>query len=157
MVEANPTQEESKQPAAAAAPKVEYTPEQAEAKKNEGNEMLKAGKIDEAIALYSEAIEMNKNEGMFTNRAMAYIKQRKYKEALFDCEQALYLNPSFAKAHVRAYTCNLAQGFLPKAKENAQKALELGETSMGEKTAFIDELVKYEGFVKAAMQSKDLR
>ena len=33
---------------------------------------------------------------------MAYIKQRKYKEALFDCEQALYLNDKFAKAHIRA-------------------------------------------------------
>ena len=77
---------------------------------------MKAGQVDEAIRLYSEAIEIQKSEGMFTNRAMAYIKQRKYKEALFDCEQALYLNPSFAKAHLRAYTCYLAQGMLPKAK-----------------------------------------
>ena len=69
-----------------APPKPPATPEEAEAKKNEGNEALKAGKIAEAIALYTEAIEMNKNEGMFTNRAMAYIKQKKYKEALFDCE-----------------------------------------------------------------------
>ena len=67
--------------------------ELAEAKKNEGNEALKAGEVDQAIQLYTEAIELCKNEGMFTNRAMAYIKQRKYKEALFDCEQALYLNP----------------------------------------------------------------
>ena len=79
--------EESKQP------KPEPSPELAEVKKNEGNEMLKAGKIAGAIALYTEAIEMFKSEGMFTNRAMAYIKQRKYKEALFDCEQALYINP----------------------------------------------------------------
>jgi hypothetical protein len=43
---------------------------------------------------------------------MAYIKQRKYKEALFDCEQALYLNDKFAKAHIRAQTCHLAQGNL---------------------------------------------
>ena len=80
--------------------------ELAEQKKNEGNTALKAGNVDQAIALYSEAIELSKNEGMFTNRAMAYIKKRKYKEALFDCEQALYLNPQFAKAHLRAYTCN---------------------------------------------------
>ena len=71
-----------------------------------------------AIALYSKAIDINKNEGMYTNRAMAYIKKRKYKEALFDCEQALYINPQFAKAHLRAYTCNLAQGFLQKALES---------------------------------------
>ena len=31
-------------------------------------------------------IELLKNEAVFTNRAMAYIKQRKYKEALLDCE-----------------------------------------------------------------------
>ena len=84
--------------------------QQAEVKKNEGNAALKAGEVGEAIRLYSEAIELNKNEGMFTNRAMAYIKQRKYKDAIFDCEQALYLNPSFAKAHLRAYACYLAQG-----------------------------------------------
>ena len=58
---------------------------------------------------------------------------------------------------MRAYTCNLAQGFLPKAKDNAEKAVELGEASMGDKIAFIDELAKYEGFVKSAMQSKDYR
>ncbi len=82
--------------------------QQAEEKKNEGNTALKAGELDQAIGLYTEAIELHKSEGMFTNRAMAYIKQRKYKEALFDCEQALYLNSQFAKAHLRAFTCHLA-------------------------------------------------
>ena len=57
-------------------------------------------------------IDIVKSEGILTNRAMAYIKQRKYKEALFDCEQALYLNDKFAKAHLRAFTCNLIQGNL---------------------------------------------
>ena len=63
-------------------------------------------------------IEIAKSEGIFTNRAMAYIKQRKYREALFDCEQALYLNDKFAKAHLRAFTCYLVQGNLEKAKES---------------------------------------
>ena len=60
--------------------------EAAEAKKLEGNTALKAGKVDQAIALYTEAIELCKNEGMFTNRAVAYIQKKKFKEALFDCE-----------------------------------------------------------------------
>ena len=60
--------------------------EAADAKKNAGNTALKAGEIDKAIGLYTEAIELNKNVGMFTNRAVAYIQKRKYKEALFDCE-----------------------------------------------------------------------
>ena len=37
----------------------------AEQKKNEGNAALREGNLDQAIALYTEAIEMNKNEGMF--------------------------------------------------------------------------------------------
>ena len=76
---------------------------------------------------------------------------------MFDCEQALYINPQFAKAHVRAYACNLAQGFLVKAKESLQKAVELGEAAMADKVAFVDELVKYEGFVKAAIKRKEYR
>ena len=77
-----------------AAEEVKMDPvEAAEAKKNEGNTALKAGEIDKAILLYSQAIELNKTEGMFTNRAVAYIQKRKFKEALFDCEQALYINP----------------------------------------------------------------
>jgi len=92
--------------------------ELAEIRKNAGNAALKAGEVDKAISLYSKAIDLNKNEGMYTNRAMAFIKKRRYKEALFDCEQALYINPQFAKAHLRAYTCNLAQGFLHKAIES---------------------------------------
>ena len=67
--------------------------EAGEAKKLEGNTALKAGEVDKAIALYSQAIELCKNEGMFTNRAVAYIQKKKFKEALFDCEQALYINP----------------------------------------------------------------
>ena len=131
--------------------------EAAEAKKVAGNTALKAGEVDKAIGLYTEAIELNKNEGMFTNRAVAYIQKRKYKEALFDCEQALYLNPRFAKAHVRAYACNLAQGLLPKARESLERAVELGEAAMADKLVFIDELVKYEGFVKGAIKRKEYR
>jgi len=48
--------------------------ELAEQKKTEGNAALREGSLDQAIALYTEAIELNKHEGMFTNRAMAYIK-----------------------------------------------------------------------------------
>ena len=58
----------------------------AEAKKNEGNQALKAGKIEDAISLYTEAIEISKTEAMLTNRAVAYIQKRNYKQALLDCE-----------------------------------------------------------------------
>ena len=67
------------------------------------------------------------------------------------------MNPQFAKAHMRAYTCALAQGFLEKAKESVDKALALGEASMQDKVSFIEELMKYEQFAKAAMKRKEYR
>ena len=36
--------------------------------------------------LSNQALELEKSEGVYTNRAMAYIKLAKYKEALYDCE-----------------------------------------------------------------------
>lgn len=62
--------------------------------------------------LSNQALELEKSEGVYTNRAMAYIKLAKYKEALYDCEQALVLNPKFAKAHMRSYTCYISVGEL---------------------------------------------
>ena len=50
-------------------------------------------------------LEIDKSEGVYTNRAMAFIKLAKYKEALYDCEQALVINPKFSKAHMRSFTC----------------------------------------------------
>ena len=88
---------------------------------------------------------------------MAYIKQRKYKEALLDCEQALYLNDQFAKAHLRAFTCNLVQGNLFDAKSSIEKSIELGESTQANNLALVDQLIRYEGFAYAALERKEYR
>ncbi len=67
------------------------------------------------ILRYYLLIEYQKNEAILTNRAASYINLKKYKEALFDCEQALYCNRTFVKAHQRAYKCYLSLGQLEKA------------------------------------------
>ena len=75
---------------------------------------------------------------------MAYVKQRKYKEALIDCEQALYINPQFAKAHMRAFQCFLVRGELQKAKDASMKAASLGDSTANPKIPFVTELLQYE-------------
>lgn len=60
-------------------------------------------------------LDSGATEGTLTNRAAAYIKLKKYKEALQDSEHALLLNPNFAKAHVRAYLCYTQVGNFEKA------------------------------------------
>lgn len=88
---------------------------------------------------------------------MAYIKQRKYKEALLDCEQALYLNDKFAKAHMRALQCYLAVGDLEKARQAAVKSVELGDASTAPRIPFLEELLKYEGYALKAKEQREWR
>lgn len=73
--------------------------------------------------------ESQKQEGVFTNRAVAYLKQKKFKEALRDCENALFINNKFAKAHLRATTCYIQLGELQKAQSAIEQAIALGEES----------------------------
>jgi len=62
-------------------------------------------------------------EGVLTNRAVAYIKLKKFKEALRDCEHALSINPKFSKAYLRAFTCYVQIGELKKAEESLNLAI----------------------------------
>ena len=92
-------------------PEIVGTPEEnAERLKKLGNDAFAAQLYPKAIQFYSEALgktlgfniiflDFVKNEAILTNRAASYIQIKKYKEALFDCEQALIVNKSFVKAH----------------------------------------------------------
>lgn len=88
---------------------------------------------------------------------MAYIKIQKFKEALFDCEQALIINPKFSKAHMRAYTCYFNQGLLQKANETLKLAIELGDATAQKELSFIAELLKQEDFAEKALMKKEYR
>jgi len=46
---------------------------------------------------------------------------------------------------------------LAKAKLSIEKAVELGDTTMADKIAFVDELVKMEGFAKSAIKRSEYR
>lgn len=88
---------------------------------------------------------------------MAFIKQRKYKEALLDCEQALYINPNFAKAHLRAMQCYLVVGELQKALESTKLAVQFGDPTAAAKIPFYQELIKFETFALNAKEKKEWR
>ncbi|KAK9461292.1 uncharacterized protein V1516DRAFT_356619 [Lipomyces oligophaga] len=73
-----------------------------ERKKNEGNDAFKRGALQEALALYSEALSVdptNKvtNSRLLSNRATVNMRLSKYEEVVTDCEAAIELDPSFVK------------------------------------------------------------
>jgi tetratricopeptide (TPR) repeat protein len=73
--------------------------------KTQGNVAFNAGNFDEAIRLYSAAIEADgSNHILYSNRAAAYLGANKNAEALEDADRAIELNPSFMKSYYRKST-----------------------------------------------------
>ncbi|XP_025044244.1 mitochondrial import receptor subunit TOM70 isoform X1 [Pelodiscus sinensis] len=81
--------------------------DRAQAAKNKGNKYFKAGKYEQAIQCYTEAISLcppEKNFDLSTfyqNRAAAYEQLQKWKEVAQDCTKAVELNPKYVKALFR--------------------------------------------------------
>ena len=76
--------------------------EQAELKKTEGNTLLRESKINEAIACYTEAINLNPSNAIYYgNRAAAYTSLREHEKAIEDCIAAVKIDPLYGKAFSR--------------------------------------------------------
>lgn len=74
----------------------------AEQLKNEGNELMKAGRFREALERYTRALELDpRNAVFFCNRAAAHFKLGEHEAAVADCTAALALQPDYGKAHGR--------------------------------------------------------
>ncbi len=67
---------------------------------DEGLAAVKAGKVDESIGLFSEAIQQNPQDSRaWCGRAYAYSVKRDLNDGLRDVVQALKIDPRFAKAY----------------------------------------------------------
>ncbi|TKS74848.1 Mitochondrial import receptor subunit TOM70 [Collichthys lucidus] len=81
--------------------------DRAQAAKNKGNKYFKAGKYENAIQCYTEAIGLCPTEQktdlstFYQNRAAAYEQLMKWTEVVQDCSQAVEMNPRYVKALFR--------------------------------------------------------
>lgn len=83
-----------------------------EAAKKEGNEQFASGHAEEAVKAYTVALELCESEGakhlcgvLFSNRAAAQMKQKKFTLGLADCQRALDLDQNNTKAKMRRAQC----------------------------------------------------
>jgi len=75
---------------------------QVEELKSKANAAFSAGKNDEAISLYTQAIGLDENNHvLYSNRSAAYAKSNKYEEALKDAEKCISIKPDFVKGYSR--------------------------------------------------------
>lgn len=67
-----------------------------------GDDAYKAGKLDDAIQSYTEAINLDDtNCVLYSNRSAAYLKKGEAESALGDAESCLKIDPSFIKGYSR--------------------------------------------------------
>ena len=76
--------------------------------KHLGNKSFQDEKFTEAEELYTSAIlQSDENPLLFTNRAQARIKLRRFNDAIDDCKMALKLNPGSVKVVCVQYSLSV--------------------------------------------------
>jgi tetratricopeptide (TPR) repeat protein len=93
---------------------------QSNLKKHAGNKAFTAGKYDQALALYNEAIILTPNNHvLYSNRATTYQQLKDLEKALADADKCIELNKAFTKGHFRRGLVMLELG----KKDEAVKSL----------------------------------
>jgi tetratricopeptide (TPR) repeat protein len=83
---------------------------------DKGTDFLGAGKLHEAIATLSTAIDLRPEYATaYNNRGLAYYKQNKYEKAVEDFQKAIQLNPNDVLAYNNAAVVFCRQGDYDKA------------------------------------------
>lgn len=66
-----------------------------------GNDYFRGREYDHAITQYNTSLRLHPQAATYNNRAITYLKQKKYKDALEDCEKCLSMEPENVKALLR--------------------------------------------------------
>jgi len=104
--------------------------------KEKGNSEFKSGNYENAIKFYTDSIEMDPNNKnicsmLYSNRGTVYLKMKKYKEALADCDKALELNESYAKAFVKRAEIRMEMEEYEEAVKDFKQAKQLDPSMSG--------------------------
>ncbi|KAB2628985.1 inactive TPR repeat-containing thioredoxin TTL3-like [Pyrus ussuriensis x Pyrus communis] len=87
--------------------------------KSMGNEAYKGDRFEEALGLYDRAIALDSNKAAYySNKAAALIGLGRLIDAVFECKEAIQIEPSYHKAHHRLATTYLRLGEAEKALDH---------------------------------------
>ncbi|KAK6159812.1 hypothetical protein DH2020_003193 [Rehmannia glutinosa] len=110
----------------------------ANSEKELGNELFKQKKFNEAIDCYSRSIALSPTAVAYANRAMSYIKIKRFQEAENDCTEALNLDDRYIKAYSRRSTARKELGKLKESFDDAEFALRLEPQNQEIKKQYAD-------------------
>lgn len=94
--------------------------------KRRGNECYKLQKYEEAISLYTEALEVcPTSHTVYSNRSLVLSKLQRYSSALLDAEKCISLDPMFARGYLRKCVSLKGLRRFEEAMEAAQEGYKL--------------------------------
>ncbi|KJE92742.1 hypothetical protein CAOG_03651 [Capsaspora owczarzaki ATCC 30864] len=108
--------------------------------KNEGNKLFNASNYTEAIAKYTQAIELcpateKERAKFYCNRAACHAKQSAHALVIEDCNAALAIDPAYGKALQRRGLAHESLGQLTEAIDDLSVAVHLMEEEASLQTA----------------------
>lgn len=114
----------------------------AEDLKKAGNAKLSAGEFDEAIALYTKAIQVDPNNAVyFANRAAAHMKLQNYSAAVSDSREAVRIDRNYVKGHYRLGLALEGESHVDEAVLVLEEALKVDKSQGGSLSASIQEQI----------------
>ncbi|KAJ1493214.1 hypothetical protein T484DRAFT_1879607 [Baffinella frigidus] len=129
----------------------------AKREKEKGNECMKAGEINAAVAYYTKALELVPGDHLVLgNRAQAYIGIRCYYQSEVDCDKALAIDPAYFKARYRRAVAKKEQHKYGESLEDLTELLRTNpEHTLGVKLLQEVEYKKKEKDDKEAKKAKE--
>jgi stress-induced-phosphoprotein 1 len=98
----------------------------AEEFKAEGNKFFSSGKYEEAIVMFSKAIDIDSsNHVLFSNRSAAFASLKDFTNALKDAEKTVELSPTWAKGYSRLGAALHGSGDLEGALQAYERGLKV--------------------------------
>jgi 3-phosphoinositide dependent protein kinase-1 len=102
--------------------------------KGKGNDAFKAGKFEDAVSLFSEAITHDEDNAiLYNNRAMAQASLGRWAECVFDAMKSIKLNKKYSKAYYQLVKGLIKAGKLREARQYLLVAFQECEKSESNK------------------------
>uniref|UniRef100_A0AAQ6IFE3 DnaJ homolog subfamily C member 7 n=1 Tax=Anabas testudineus TaxID=64144 RepID=A0AAQ6IFE3_ANATE len=133
---------------------------EAEGFKEQGNAFYIKKDYAEAFNYYTKAIDMcPKNASYYGNRAATLMMLCRYREALEDSQQAVRLDNTFVKGHLREGKCHLSLGNAMAANRCFQRVLELepDNSQAQQEVKNTEAILEYERMAEIGFDKRDYR
>ena len=97
----------------------------ARTEKDKGNECYQAGDLEEAVLYYTRSIGVVESAAALNNRALAYLRLKRWAPAVADCDRVLAIEAGNTKALVRRATARRALKDYGGARADAEAVLKV--------------------------------